>query len=66
MEPKYPQVKVQLVGEEGNAFTIMGRVAKAMRRAGLSKEQIEEYQAEAMAGDYNALLATTMKYVEVE
>ena len=65
MEPKYPQVKMQLVGEDGNAFAIMGRVTKAMRRAGLTPEQIAEYRTAAMAGDYDALLATTMKYVEV-
>ena len=27
--PKYPQVKVKLVGEDGNAFAILGRVQRA-------------------------------------
>ena len=65
MEPKYPQVDVELVGHNGNAFSIMGRVTLAMRRAGLSKEQIDEYRKEATAGDYDHLLQTTMRYVEV-
>lgn len=65
MKPRYPNVEVQLVGEDGNAFAIMGRVTREMRRAGLTKEQIDEYRDEAMAGDYDHLLATTMKFVEV-
>jgi hypothetical protein len=30
-EPKYPHVKVKLVGRDGNAFAILARVTKAMR-----------------------------------
>jgi len=63
-EPKYPDVKVQLTGEDGNAFFILGRVKKAMRRAGLSKEEQDAYMAEATDGDYDHLLATTMRWVD--
>ena len=38
-EIKYPNVKVQLVGQDGNAFAILGNVQRAMRRAGLTTEQ---------------------------
>ena len=62
---KYPQIHVQLVGEDGNAFAILGRVCKAMRKAGVSKAEIDQFQAEAMAGDYDALLATCMRWVRV-
>ena len=62
---KYPQVQIQLTGGDGNAFAILGKVQRAMRRAGLTPDQVAEYQAEATAGDYNYLLATTMRYVEV-
>jgi len=58
-------VKVKLVGKDGNAFAILGRVSKALRKAGypdLAKEFLEE----AMSGDYNHLLQTCMKYVEVK
>lgn len=64
--PKYPQVKVRLVGEDGNAFSILGRVSKAMRRAGLSRAQTDEYRREATAGDYDHLLRVTMDYVDVD
>jgi hypothetical protein len=66
MKPKYPQVKVQLVGGDGNAFAILGKVLREMRRAGLTDEQRQEYQQEATAGDYDHLLGVTMQYVDVQ
>ena len=63
---KYPQVKVQLVGEDGNAFAILGRVQQAMRRAKLTKDQIQEFLDEATSGDYNHLLRTVMSYCTVD
>ena len=65
MEVKYPEVKaVKLVGEDGNAFAILGRVMSAMKSAGLSKEIQNAYFAEATSGDYDHLLQTTMKWVK--
>jgi hypothetical protein len=62
----YPEVKaVRLVGEDGNAFAIMARVTNAMRKAKLDQKVIDDYVQEAMSGDYNNLLYTTMTYVRV-
>lgn len=61
---KYPHVTVQLSGEDGNAFFILGRVRKAMRQEGVSDEEIFAYTEEAMSGDYDHLLQTTMRTVE--
>jgi len=58
-------VKVKLVGTDGNAFAIIGRVMQAMRRAKVEYSIIEAYKKEALSGDYDKLLETTMKYVEV-
>lgn len=55
---------VKLVGEDGNAFSILGRTMQAMRRHGWPKELIDQYTAEATSGDYNHLLATTLEYVD--
>ena len=60
------KVKVKLVGCDGNAFMIMGKVTRAMRVAGVSREDIEAYRTKAMAGDYNNLLRVTMETVDVE
>jgi hypothetical protein len=64
-EPKYPHIHVQLTGQDGNAFAILGAVGKAMRRAGISKEERDAFIEEATAGDYDHLLATAMRWVDL-
>jgi hypothetical protein len=59
----YPNVKVKLVGEDGNAFAIMARVGSALKKAGVSQEEISQYYAESKSGDYDHLLRTAMKWV---
>jgi len=56
---------VKLIGEDGNAFSIMGRVKKALIRAGADKEYIDRYLKEATSVDYNHLLAVSMEYADV-
>ena len=65
MEPKFPHVEVELVGQDGNAFAVLGKVSKAMRRADVDKTDIDAMMNEAMSGDYNHLLQTVMKTVSV-
>ena len=62
---KQTGVEVQLTGEDGNAFAVMAKAAAAMRKAGVDKKIIDDYYQEATSGDYDNLLRTTMKYVEV-
>lgn len=64
-EVRYPEVEVLLVGEDGNAFTIMGAVARGLRKAGVSADEVDEYRRESMSGDYNHLLATAQAWVTV-
>lgn len=66
MEVKYPNITVELIGQNGNAFMIIGLVDKALRRAGVSKEERDAFSEEAMSGDYNNVLMTAMKWVNVE
>jgi hypothetical protein len=63
---KHPGITVQLVGEDGNAFAIIGRVQRALRQAGIAAEEVAEFRAEATAGDYDHLLATCLRWVSVE
>ncbi len=58
-------IKVTLVGEDGNAFAVIGRVAKALRKGG-HPELVDKFKREAMQGDYDNLLRVCMEYVEVE
>ena len=66
-EAKTEKVKpeVQLVGEDGNAHSILGRVARVLRRAGYTQEEISQYREEATSGDYDHLLQVTMSWCHV-
>ncbi len=57
---------VELIGEDGNAFSIMAHVKQSLRRAGADKEYIDKYLKEATSGDYDHLLVVSMEYVDVE
>ncbi len=65
---KEPSTKptVKLIGQDGNAFSIMGNIKRALKRAGADKEYIDKYISEATSGDYDHLLTVSMKYVHVE
>lgn len=58
-------IKVKLIGEDGNAFFILGKVREALIKNG-RKDLVEEFMKEAQSGDYDHLLVTVMEYVEVE
>ena len=58
------KVRVKLAGEDGNAFSIIARVRKALRQNGYDKDFIDEYVRKATSGDFDNLLAVTCEYVE--
>jgi hypothetical protein len=63
-QPRYPEVQVQLTGQDGNAFAILGRTTAALRQAGVPQDEIDGFFAEATSGDYDHLLQTTMAWVD--
>lgn len=64
-KPIFDDVTVELVGNNGNAFFILGHVKRALIDAGHA-EGAKDYVEEATSGDYDNLLVVTMKYVNVE
>lgn len=62
---KYPEVEVQLTGNDGNAYAIMGAVRRALKRAKVSADEIDEYMKQSMSGDYDNLLRVAMSWVTV-
>lgn len=64
-EIKYPEIKVQLTGTDGNAFAIMGAVQNALRKAGVAQTELDAYYLESTSGDYDNLLQTAMRWVSV-
>lgn len=64
METKYPQLEVQLSGEDGNAFAIIGRVSEAIES--VSKEDADKFTQKCFsANSYDEVLQLCMKYVTV-
>ena len=53
-----------LVGVDGNAFSVMGYVSKAMLRSGFTTKEKDEYLADAQSSDYNHLLFVSVQMVE--
>jgi len=66
MEVKHPEITVRVSEEDGNAFAIIGRVRRAMKKEGVSEAEIHVFTSEAMSGDYDHLLQTCMRWVNVE
>jgi hypothetical protein len=64
-DTKYPEIEVKLTGTDGNAFALLGKVKRALAKAGVSTEEQSEFVKEAMSGDYQNLLATCCRWVEV-
>lgn len=60
----YTNAVVQLSGNDGNAFYILGAVKRAIRSSN-HPELDEEFLKEAMRGDYDHLLVTCTQYVTV-
>jgi len=63
---RYPEVKVRLVGEDGNAYAIVGRVVQAMRHSGIAPLMIDAFRTEAYGGDYDNLLRTCLEWVSCD
>lgn len=53
---------LKLVGEDGNAFAILGKAMKIAKKNNMDWDTI---QKEATSGNYDHLLQTMMKYFDV-
>ena len=64
-QPKYPDIHVELVGHDGNAFAILGRMRRGLQRGGVPADEIKAFMDEAMSSDYDHLLATCCRWAVV-
>lgn len=62
---KYPNITVKLVGEDGNAFFILGKCQRAMKEAKTPQEEIDNFIKEATSGNYDNLLFTCTKWFNI-
>lgn len=64
-DTKFPHIKVALIGEDGNAFAIIGKVKNALKDAKVPAQEVKEFQDKAMSSDYDNLLRTVSEYVTI-
>ncbi len=64
--PDAPKPTCKLVGEDGNVFSIIGRVRAALREAGQEDRGREFVERAFHAGSYDEVLRLCTEYVEVE
>lgn len=62
---KYPDIEVELIGQDGNAYNLLGRVVKALKSNEVSQDEINQFLDEATESDYDNLLRVIMGWVEV-
>lgn len=52
------RINLEMVGLDGNAFSLMGAFTRQARKEGWTKDEIDSVMNEATSGDYNHLLST--------
>lgn len=56
-------MKYDLVGVDGNAYSVMGYTARALKREGLG-DLVDKMHEEAKSGDYSNLICVCMEYID--
>lgn len=57
--------KLELVGQDGNAFMVLGLAKRAASEAGWDKEKFDAFLQKAISGNYDHLLRTVMEHFDV-
>lgn len=57
--------RLQLSGEDGNVFFILGRAQRVAKKAEWSQDKWQEFYNDATSGNYDHALQTCMKYFDV-
>jgi len=55
----------QLTGQDGNVFSIIGRVSKTLKKAGMPEKAKEFTEKAFKSGSYDEVLRLCSDYVEV-
>jgi len=57
---------IDLGNMDGNAFSMLGAARKALKKAGYSKEELEEFTKDATSADYDHVLQVIFNHCEIE
>lgn len=64
--PRYPHIHVSLVGQDANAFAMIGRTMVAMREAGIDQATRARFEEQATSGDYANVIAVISRWISIE
>lgn len=59
-------VEFNMIGQDGNAFVLLGGWRRQARREGWSNEDINKVVNKATSGDYNNLLSTLSAHCNMD
>ena len=65
-EQRPAKPKMELVGQDGNIFGILGRASRLLKQAGQNKQADEMFQRVTSSGSYEEALCIISEYVETE
>lgn len=57
-------MKYDLVGINGNAYSIIGYTSRAMKETGFTYDEIADYKRSAMKSDYDNLLYVSAQKID--
>lgn len=58
--------KMELLGHDGNIFSIMGRASRLLKQAGMREKANEMFNRVTNSGSYDEALCIISEYVETE
>ena len=58
-------VTVKLSSQNGNALVVIGSVIRGLKKAGAPQSEIDKFKSEATSSDYDHVIQTAMKWVNV-
>lgn len=63
----YPRPTIEVAGMDGNVFSVIGRVSRALRLVGAPNEEVERFKSEVLnSRDYDHALRICMAWVDFE
>lgn len=63
---KFPDIVVPLTGTDGNIFSLLGKVRRALIDAGVPKEEISQFAHEVFgSSSYEAAIGVIVRWVNV-
>jgi hypothetical protein len=65
-KPIFTSVHLNLNGSDGNALVIVGTVLDCLRKAGYSKNELDELRNDMISGDYEHLCNIARKHIYLD